>query len=224
MAEQSTFLTKLLLDYKSNPLILKFRQRRFELFSSLLRRLPTPVKILDIGGTQDFWNAMQLTSPDKVSVTLINIFQNRVDHPNFRSVVGDARKMPEFADKEFDVVFSNSVIEHVGTFEDQRKMAQEVKRVGKRYFVQTPNRYFPIEPHFLFPYFQLLPEPAAVKLVQHFNLGWFKKEPDADKALEVVRSVRLLNNKEMHELFSEATFYEEKVGGLIKSIVAHHGF
>lgn len=57
--------------------------------------------------------------------------------------------MKQFQDNEFDAVFSNSVIEHVGDYEAQRQMANEIMRVGKRYFVQTPNFYFPIEPHIL---------------------------------------------------------------------------
>ena len=62
--------------------------------------------------------------------------------------------MDFFKDKSFDAVFSNSVIEHVGTFEDQKMMANEVIRVTNFYFIQTPNLYFPIEPHFLVPFFQ----------------------------------------------------------------------
>ena len=73
--------------------------------------------------------------------------------------VGDAVDMPGISDGAFDVVFSNSVIEHVETYENQRRMAAEIRRVGRRYFVQTPNRHFPLEPHFLVPGFQLLPYP-----------------------------------------------------------------
>jgi 2-polyprenyl-3-methyl-5-hydroxy-6-metoxy-1,4-benzoquinol methylase len=79
--------------------------------------------------------------------------------------------MRQFRDHQFDVVYSNSVIEHVGDLDDMRRMAQEIQRVGKRYFLQTPNRYFPIEPHFVFPFFQFLPRPVQISLVQKFRLG-----------------------------------------------------
>jgi 2-polyprenyl-3-methyl-5-hydroxy-6-metoxy-1,4-benzoquinol methylase len=73
--------------------------------------------------------------------------------------------MPQFQNDEFDIVFSNSVIEHVGSYEEQNLMASEVRRVGKRYFIQTPNLFFPIEPHFLFPFFQFLPLDYRVTLI-----------------------------------------------------------
>ncbi len=71
----------------------------------------------------------------------------------------DGTQLP-FGDREFDIAFSNSVIEHVPP-ELQAAFAAEVSRVADRYFVQTPNRYFPIEPHYQLPLFQFLPRQAA---------------------------------------------------------------
>lgn len=90
-------------------------------------------------------------------------------------MAGDARDLTAFGDKEFDIVFSHSVIEHVGGFEDQRRMANEIKRVGKRYFLQTQNRFFTMETHFLVPMFQFFPVWLKVLLISHFDLGWFKE-------------------------------------------------
>jgi len=90
---------------------------------------------------------------DQVFITLVNLEPENASLPNTTSIAGDARKI-EAEDSRVDVVFSNSVIEHVGANQDQMQMAQEVRRVGKRYFIQTPNKYFPLEPHFLFPLFQ----------------------------------------------------------------------
>jgi hypothetical protein len=103
-------------------------------------------------------------------------------------------------------------------------MAREVRRVGKRYFVQTPNRYFPLEPHFLFPLFQFLPLKIRTGLLQNFNLGWFAKEPDVQKARKIVESVRLLNKHEFVAMFPDASIYEEKIFGLTKSFVAYGGW
>jgi 2-polyprenyl-3-methyl-5-hydroxy-6-metoxy-1,4-benzoquinol methylase len=132
--------------------------------------------------------------------------------------------MKQFAAQEFDVVFSNSVIEHVGSYEDQRRMAKEIKRVGKRYFVQTPNLYFPIEPHFVFPFFQFLPQSVKVWLISHFALGWYGKVTDIEKANELASEIRLLSKKEFLNLFANAKIVEEKFLGLTKSFIAYEGW
>ena len=127
-------------------------------------------------------------------------------------------------DRAFDVVFSNSVIEHVGGPNEQRRMAEEIRRVGKRYFVQTPNRNFPIEPHFLFPFYQFLPNTLQVWLLRSFDLGWFRRTPDPARARRAISGIRLLGYREVSRLFPEAEIYEEKFLGLTKSFVAHWGW
>ena len=77
---------------------------------------------------------------------------------------------------EFDIVFSNSVIEHLGDIEGQRRMAKEIRRVGKYYYLQTPNRNFPVEPHFQFPFFQFLPKWLRTAIVRRWSIGWYPCE------------------------------------------------
>lgn len=201
----------------------KLRKRRFGFFRSLLARLERPLHVLDIGGTENYWKTMGLTPEDQVFVTLLNVSTETVSLPYLSCQVGDARKI-EAADQSFDVVFSNSVIEHVGDYQEQAKMADEVRRVGQRYFVQTPNKYFPLEPHFLFPFFQFMPLRTRCWLVQHFSLGWFPKTPDPILARELVDSIRLLTKVEFLMLFQDGSIYEEKVFGMAKSFVAYGGW
>jgi hypothetical protein len=132
--------------------------------------------------------------------------------------------MPQYQNKSFDVVFSNSVIEHVGSYDDQRRMAMEVDRVAKRYFVQTPNKRFPLEPHFLFPFFQYLPSGVRAQMVHRFDVGWYKRIPSIEKAREEVDSIQLLTKRKFADLFPGATIYEEKILGLTKSFVAYRGW
>jgi ubiquinone/menaquinone biosynthesis C-methylase UbiE len=61
-------------------------------------------------------------------------------------VSADGRNLP-FGNKEFDLVFSNAVIEHVGALGDQENFVQEHVRVGRYWILTTPNRMFPIESH-----------------------------------------------------------------------------
>ena len=207
-----------------NSLATVLRRKRFALFKALVTSLPRPLKVLDVGGTQIFWETMGFCGEKGTTVVLLNLREVLVTYQNFYSVVGDARDMRQFEDEEFDVVFSNSVIEHVGDYDDQRRMATEVRRVGKRYFIQTPNRYFPIEPHFLFPFFQFLPLKIRVGLVSHFNLGWYKRVTDREKAFQTVSSIRLLNEKEIMELLPNGAIFREKFLGLTKSFIVYGGW
>lgn len=121
-------------------------------------------------------------------------------------VQGDALALP-FKDGEFDIAFSNSVIEHLAPDTWQR-FASEVRRVARRYFVQTPNRHFPIEPHALLPLVQYLPpKPRAV--------AW---------RLSITRSpyeeITLLTADQLRELFPDASVLRERFGPLTKSLLA----
>ena len=201
----------------------RLRRRRFALFESLLSRVRGHVRILDVGGTAFFWRVIGFSGPN-VSVTLLNRTAAKGNSEGIQSVVGDARDMREFADRQFDVVFSNSVIEHVGTYEDQRAMASEVRRIGRRYFVQTPNRRFPIEPHFLFPGFQFLPVAVRAGMLARHNLGWYTKAESYEAAVQEVTAIRLLTETEFRRLFPEGQLYKERFLGLTKSFTIYQGW
>lgn len=197
------------------------RRQRFGFFLELLANVPRPLSILDIGGTQGFWERMQFIDARGVKITILNLEPQPVRYDIFTSIVGDATNLSLFATGSFDVVFSNSVIEHVGDHDRQNSMAREIERVGRRYFVQTPNYFFPIEPHYLFPGFQWLPLQARAWLLNHFNLGWNKRSPTLEQARQSVGSVRLLRKRELMHLFPQANLYEEKVFGMTKSFVVY---
>jgi hypothetical protein len=219
------FLKKLVDNSDADSLATRMRRRRFDFFLSLLDHVKRPAGILDVGGTQGFWESMGRGNLGDLHVTLLNLEAQPVSGSNFESVAGDARDLSRYADGSFDVVFSNSVIEHLGPgFADQQLMANEIRRVAQRYFVQTPNRHFPIEPHFLTPGFQFLPVPTRVWAATHFNLGWYKKFADRDAARREVESISLLTEREMHRLFPGALIYKEKFLGLTKSFVAYGGW
>lgn len=202
----------------------RLRQKRFVLFRSLLTRVLRPLHILDVGGTENFWERMNFLPNDQVRITLLNIALPEERSERFIHVVGDGRDMSQFPDGRFDVVFSNSVIEHVGGHEDQQRMAEEVKRVGKRYFIQTPNRYFPIEPHFLIPFFHFLPVPLRIWLITHFSLGRVKRVVDRETARRMVEEIHMLSRRELLQLFPEGTLYIERLLGLPKSFIVYHGW
>ena len=202
----------------------RMRRKRFALFRGLMERLPHGSSVLDVGGTPQFWEGEALVTSGAIHVTLVNLESYSTDNPGIEQVACDARDMRMFADGAFDAVFSNSVIEHVGTFADQRSMAKEVQRVAPRYFVQTPNRYFPLEPHFLLPLFQFYPRRLQAELLHRRDLGWMRRQCDYDDALREVSQIRLLGSREMRLLFPGSTLYRERFGGITKSLVAYRGW
>jgi len=212
----------------SNSLASKLRKKRFAFFQFLLESLPSPIKVLDVGGTLSFWENICILHEvnKKIDITIINRYleENNSAYPNIKQFVGDATNMKTFKDKEFDVIFSNSVIEHVGDYEQQLKMARELMRVSKRYFLQTPNLYFPIEPHFVFPFFQFLPIEMRILLLSKFDLGWMKKTSNKEKAREIITGIKLLKKNEFTNLFPNSNLYEEKFLGLTKSFIIYDGW
>jgi SAM-dependent methyltransferase len=123
-----------------------------------------------------------------------------------RFVLGDALAMP-FGAGEFDVVYCNSLIEHVEPA-DREKLAAEVRRVAARFFVQTPNRWFPIEPHVLLPLFQFLPRAMRRRLWRFGASG------------EDFHDIHLLGRGELARLFPDARILRERAGPLTKSLMA----
>jgi hypothetical protein len=199
------------------------RRRRFRFFQSLLEKTPRPVRILDVGGTQDYWSAVGLDRLEGVHVTLVNLHAQTTTLANLSSIVGNACRL-DLPDGSFDIVVSNSVIEHVGLRDEQRRMADEIRRVGKRYFVQTPNFWFPIEPHFMFPLFQFFPIAVRAWLLMRMPLAYAGRIGTREDARRVAEGVRLLSRSEFCSLFPGAALYRERLLGLTKSFIVYGGW
>jgi len=202
-----------------------YRNRRFRFFKKFFDQISEggkkSIKILDIGGTESYWKSMGFQLNPNCEIVLLNLYEANVQEQGFKSIKGDACNLKGILNNSFDLVFSNSVIEHLYTIENQQSMANEVERVGKNYFIQTPNKYFPIEPHWVFPLFQFLPFNLKVFFTQHFDLGYIKKTNDKQKAIELVKEVRLISKKEYMQLFKDAHLFIEKFVGLNKSFIAY---
>lgn len=203
------------------------RSRRFEAFARLVDSHPArrerPLRILDIGGTNSFWEQRGWTERGDVEIVLVNIEAEPQVHANVEPRRGDATDLHEFPDGAFDVVFSNSVIEHLETFERQAAMAREVQRLAPVYWVQTPNFWFPVEPHFLTPAWHWLPVRVRVALLRRRRWGWRGPCPEIGEARALVREVRLMRASELRRLFPTAALEPERIGPLVKSFVAVSG-
>jgi hypothetical protein len=200
------------------------RTRRFEAFAAivdtLLAQQSRPVRILDIGGTNSFWEQRGWEQRDDVAIVLVNLEAEERKHANIDPRAGDATDLSEFADGSFDVVFSNSVIEHLQTRDNQAAMAAEVRRLAPVYWIQTPNFWFPVEPHFLTPAWHWLPVRARVAMLRRRRWGWRGPCPDPAAAQAAVREIRLMRGRELTRMFPEAKLTPEKIGPFVKSFVA----
>ena len=183
-------------------------------------------RILDVGGELIYWNLFtdEYLHKHRVRVTLLNNSHEygsaRPDNPDrFNVVIGDACQLP-FHDHAFDIVHSNSVIEHVGDWKRKLAFARETRRVGRHYYVQMPSISFPLEPHYGVIYFQFLPEPVRVWMLQHFALGRYPRLPDLAEAVRCHEEVRLISRKQFAYLFPDAEIRYEKLFGLVKSLMA----
>jgi len=172
-----------------------FRNKRFNFFIKELN-LTGKEKILDVGGTFHFW----LNIDSFENITILNLYHDR-SNDRIKNVVYDGSVFP-FDDKSFDVVFSNSTIEHVGDFLDKQKFANEIQRVSKKYFVQTPSFWFPYEPHAMIPFFQFI--PANLQMVLH------KLIKKSEYPIEELLSIKLLTKKELKYLFPGSKIKTEK--------------
>jgi SAM-dependent methyltransferase len=177
---------------------LRSRRRKLRLFLEELQ--PTAeTSVLDVGadelafgegdgcGTLNFFEE-HYPWPEKITALGVHDGSGfRARYPAIRYVQGDACDLP-FEDGAFDIVFSNAVIEHVGGRERQRRFVSEAVRVGRRAFITTPNRRFPIEVHTRLPLVHWLPDPAAHRVYRRVGKGF-------------ATEVHLLSKKRLRALF-----------------------
>jgi SAM-dependent methyltransferase len=196
------------------------RWRRHERFVRLLETFATHPTILDVGGTAAYWQDLEFPPGLAPRITLLNSVEQEAGE--FPSVIGDARELSRFNDRQFDIVFSNSVIGHVGSSSDQRSMAREVLRVGRHFFLQTPNHAFPVDWRTLVPLFHFLPVHAQAACFSHLPVGRYKRAASAEEALEWATRIRNLRRRDVDEFFPGASVIEERLLGLTKSFMIHN--
>lgn len=193
------------------------RMRRWEWLQDTFPSIGA-MSVIDLGGTVEAW----LRSPvQPKTVHVVNLEAQPADVPEWiRTDVADACDLPDhIGEGQYDLVFSNSVIEHVGGHAQRARFAQAVRRLAPRHWVQTPYRYFPIEPHWLFPGFQFLPLTVRGEVSRRWPLAHCQ----AASHKEGVRSamgVELLSRTEMSFYFPDSFIRCERAGGLIKSLIA----
>jgi hypothetical protein len=207
-----------------------FRKARFAFFRRLVDEILAEhrhCRILDIGGEADYWQAyaQDIMADPRISISLLNIsFPDANDNApadcKFERIVGDARFLEGVADNSYDIVHSNSVIEHVGNWTDMRAMVEQVGRVARIHYVQTPYWGFPVDPHNRTPFFHWLPEQVRYRLILSRDLGFWSRAANVDEAMSKVQSCYLLDRRQFAALFPNSSIYSEIVYGMTKSLIA----
>jgi hypothetical protein len=196
-----------------------WRPRRIKLFIELIQPKPEET-LLDVGGCPGFWKDVNIQVARIDTLNLQHQEEPPESHkPRIRSLVGDGCNLP-FANQEYPIAFSNSVIEHVGDFEAQSKFAREIRRTGQRIWVQTPAYAFPIEPHALMPFVHWFPWKIRKMLIKLSPVALMWKGEVSD-FYGIMKETRLLKKSEMQSLFPDCTILTEKFLGFSKSYIAY---
>lgn len=200
------------------------RQRRFAIVRDMIETIVAETgrcRILDVGGSEYYWRvAGDLFETAPVTVDLVNIEPSEASAPWCRSLLGDATRLDDVHSGDYDLVHSNSVIEHVGNWSNMHAMAEQIRRIAPAYYVQTPYFWFPIEPHFRAPVFHWLPEQVRYRLLMRFNLGFGGRRRSLDDAMRGLQSSNMLDKTQFKALFPDAEIRHERICGLTKSLMA----
>lgn len=191
-----------------------FRRSRMRWFVTRFDIRDT-TRIVDIGGTPFNWDLIAA----KPQVTMVNIDGEDWHKANLRYVVYDGVTLP-FADRQFDVAYSNSVIEHVGDWSRIEQFSREIRRMAPGYYVQTPNRRFIVEPHIMGIVVHWFAFPVARRLVRYLSLWGLRERPSQEQIDRQLRGTHLLTTADMRRLFPDAEIRKERVLGMTKSIIA----
>jgi hypothetical protein len=195
----------------------RLRLSRWETFRGWFPQI-ADMTVVDLGGTADMWLRAPLRPRH---VHLVNLEPHPAELPDWITARHADVTDPAVAAGlgSYDLVFSNSTIEHVGGHSQRRRFADAVGELAPRHWIQTPYRYFPVEPHFVAPGFQFLPLAARARLVRRWPLT-HSRPGSPEEGMSAVISIELLTRAEMRYLFPGSLLIGERVLGLTKSLVA----
>ena len=206
------------------------REKRLERFNEFVKGVTGQIRLIDLGGTVKFWEDWGLAKQPRLDVTIVNDHHIDKNHehdllalPNIHRLQADVLTLSAAYLAGYDVIFSNSLIEHLPGPEAQRQLAQAIIDSGRPYFMQTPNKRSPVDPHFPRPYvpfFAAYPRPLQARLLSWSALGSGCAAPSYAAALERLSNYYPLTTSGVRQLFPQARIVMERPLGVPMSIIA----
>jgi len=196
----------------------RWRERRWERFRRSIQPALTD-KVLDVGGCAYDWQGRGdvIGTVDLLNLLAAGESGEAAGSPKMRCIQGDGRAL-EFGARAYEIVYSNSVVEHVGDWGDQQAFATEVRRVGQRLWIQTPARACPVEPHYLGLFLHWFPAAWQVPLARWTSVVGLTGAADLQS---IASTTRLLTKREFRVLFPDCEIWTERLLWVLpKSYVA----
>jgi ubiquinone/menaquinone biosynthesis C-methylase UbiE len=189
------------------------RKKRYQKICQLVGLKPED-KILNVGCGEGL--SFEAFNQKNKIIGLDTFAKPRIFQKNFSYLQGDAADLGPFKNKEFDLVISIGVLEHIFPFKKLKKVAAEIQRVGKNYAVVIPHFYTPLEPHYQLPFWQLYPKKIKSFLTRHFSIGYIKKNSRGK-----FTKLNYFKKEKWLSLFpgSKIITHNHILGGLIKNYI-----
>ncbi len=204
------------------------RAKRYKLFSEFIADMAKPLNIVDIGGTAAHWIG-KLSQSDNINITLINnhhIDKTNINYDNrydfIQEKIMDANDLSISDLSSYDLIFSNSFLEHLENKELQISLAQKITKSGKPYFIQVPNKYCAIDPHFPYPlpFFAAYPKSLQAWLLSKYHFGGGGKNASREQVDQRLKYYNPIGYKDFITMFPNGKLVRERTFGLNLSLVA----
>jgi hypothetical protein len=204
------------------------RAKRHRLFRDYVDRLPRPLRVIDLGGTAASWRD-RISSDEGLDITLVNNHHIDKSNEGYDNSIGfitelraDVGELTADDLAGFDLVYSNSFLEHLESRDRQRAVAATVEASGRPFFLQVPNKNCPIDPHYPGPalFAARYPKPVLAWLLTRSGLGSGTREPDIEAANRRLRYYTPIGYRDLARLFPGATITREWTFGFNPSLIA----
>jgi hypothetical protein len=205
-------------------------RHRSTLFRSRIEALPRPLRVIDLGGSALMWTRWGVTAGDGLRIVLANNHRMDTTHRSeplpgrfMENWPVDVLELTPASFAGFDLIFSNSMLEHLPSRHVQARLAAAIAESGKPYFIQVPNKHCIVDPHFPHPlaaFFAVWPTRMQVWAHARHALGSSGRAGSVAASAAAIATYHPLGRRDLAALFPAASIVTEWNLGLPMSLVA----